>query len=247
MAEMADWDQHIGGDCGLLKDELRARALQDGAELFGVADLRPARDFIVQQGGEFLARFPRAVSLGMPLARAMVEPLADRTNDVAALTYHYYIYEVVNRQLNATALAVANRLQLAGHAAYVVPASHILSKEKLAGLFSQKLAAHLAGLGFIGKSCMVVTPVYGARVRYVTVLTDAELPADKPAEGSCGKCVACVEACPPRAFTGTEFLPEDPREVRFRADLCNLYMAHREKTIGSRVCGRCVLVCNGKG
>lgn len=244
---MAEWDQHVGGDFGAyLKDELRARALSDGVELFGVADLRPAHDFIVQQGGGFLARFPRAVSLGMPLARAMVEPLADRTNDAAALTYHYYIYEVVNRQLNATALAVANRLQRAGRAAYVVPASQMLSKEKLAGVFSQKLAAHLAGLGYIGKSCMVVAPGYGARVRYVTVLTDAELPADKPAEGSCGKCVACVEACPPRAFAGVEFLADEPREVRFRADLCNLYMAHREKTIGCRVCGQCVVACDGQ-
>jgi epoxyqueuosine reductase len=212
----------VGGSVGAeLKEQLRGLALGDGVTLFGVADLRPAMDFIVGQGGPFLARFPRAVSLGAPLPVAEVEVLVDLENRGAALTYHYLIYEIVNRQLNAKALAVAAGLQAAGAAAYVVPASQLLDKENLAGLISQKLP------------------------RYATVLTDADLPTDAPGVGRCGGCRECVDACPPRAFTNVEFRPEDPREVRFKADLCDRYMQYREKTIGAKVCGQCVVACTG--
>ncbi|MHB1413874.1 MAG: 4Fe-4S binding protein [Chloroflexota bacterium] len=239
MTEMLQSESALGA----LKDELRALAGQNGVDLFGVADLTPAADFMVRQGGTFLARFPRAISIGLPVTRGMVEPLQDHANGLVATHYHYYIYEIVNRQLNAVALMLANRLEAAGHAALVVPASVVADKEKLVGMFSQKLAAHLAGLGFIGKNCLLVTPQYGGRVRLATILTDADLSDDAPGEGSCGECRACVDACPPRAFTGVEFRPEDPREVRFRAELCDRYMGYREKTVGKRVCGLCVLAC----
>lgn len=228
-----------------LRNELAEVSRQGGVPLFGVADLRPAMDFVVEQGGAWLAAMPRAVSLGMPLARGVVETIAQHDDKAAIKHYHYYIYEMVNRQLNAVALAMAQRLEAAGFRAHPVPASVTVDREKLQGLFSQKLAAHLAGLGFIGKSCLLVTPQYGGRVRFATVLTDAPLPVDRPGEGRCGECNACVEACPPRAFTGVEFRPEDPREVRFKAHLCERYMEHREKSLGSRACGLCVLACAG--
>lgn len=246
IADMAEWDlRRQPNQLASLSNELRAWALQSGVELYGVADLTPAMDFVVAQGGQFLARFPRAISIGMPVLKAMVEPLGDRDNTAAATHYHYHIYEIINRQLNATALGLGNRLEREGYQAYVVPASVVYDKARLAGLFSHKLAAHLAGHGFIGKACLLVNPRFGGRVRYATVLTDAPLPANDPGEGSCGDCVACVEACPPHAFTGVEFRPEDPREVRFKAELCDRYMEHREKTVGRRVCGQCVLACDG--
>jgi hypothetical protein len=49
-----------------------------------------------------------------------------------------------------------------------------------------------------------------------------------------------------KAFTNVEFRPEDPREVRFRADVCERYMNWREEKMGKRVCGLCVLACDGQ-
>ena len=37
-------------------------------------------------------------------------------------------------------------------------------------------------------------------MRYVTVVTDAELEPDQPLEADCGECLACVRACPASAI-----------------------------------------------
>ena len=49
-----------------------ARAL--GADFFGVADLSPAHDAILAQGGPVIGGFPR-VSLGIGLLHAIVDQL----------------------------------------------------------------------------------------------------------------------------------------------------------------------------
>ncbi len=53
------------------------------------------------------------------------------------------------------------------------------------------------------------------------------------------------EVCPAHAYTGVEFRPEDPRDVRFNAHLCDRYMEHREKTLGARACAMCISACDG--
>ncbi len=229
----------------LLIQDLKQIALEGGAELLGVADLSPAREFIEEQGGSLVASFPRAISVAMQLSPAMVEQVADRESIPAIRTYRHYVYQVVNPDLDHISAAIVRRLVRSGYRAYLVPASQTVDSERLRGVFSHKLAAHLAGLGFIGKGCLLVTEKYGARVRFGTVLTDAPLPVGRPLDRGCGECNRCVEACPTHAFTGVEFRPEDPREVRFRAELCDRYMGHREKTMGARACGLCVLACDG--
>ncbi len=230
---------------GDLASRAQAAAMAAGAVLFGVADLTKARQFVMDQGGAPLGRYQRAISVGIPVPAALAEGLAE-PDDNYATNYHYHIYEVVGRQLQAAALAVSMELQRHGYAAYPIPASMTIDKERLCGLISHKLAAHLAGLGYIGKSCLLVAPVYGGRVRFATVLTDAPLAAAAAADGSCGDCRACVDACPVGAFHNVEFNPEEPREVRFDAHKCGRYMDYREKTVGRRVCGQCVLACDGK-
>ena len=232
-------------DAAVLTRDLRQIALSGGAELFGVADLAPARAFIEEQGGPFVASFPTAISVAMHLSPAMVEQVADHESVPATRTYRFYVYDVVNPSLDQISAAIVRHLVRAGHRAYLIPASDTLDKERLRGIFSHKVAAHLAGLGHIGKACLLVTEKNGARVRFGTVLTDAPLEADTPLDKGCGECNRCVEICPVHAFTGVEFRPEDPREVRFKAHLCHRYMDHREKTMGARACGLCVMACDG--
>jgi len=220
----------------------RARAL--GADYYGVADLSGARDFVLAQGGERVARFPRAVVMGIGLLDELVDMLADRQDAVGARLYRHHSYDVVNQALDQIALQVANTIQREGYRALPIPASKRASDELIAGVFSQKLAAHLAGLGWIGKSYLLVTPDHGPRVRWIAVLTDAPLaPTGTPMESRCGKCTVCVDICPVHAFTGRPFREDEPREARFDAALCDRYFKELEAGSGPVVCGLCLYVC----
>lgn len=226
----------------LFQVELERKAKELGSELFGVADLTVAQDFVCNQGGEYLRKFPRAISIGMQLVDPIVDELRRHGNPFAIFTYRAH-YTAVNSRLDHIGLLLAKKIQAHGDNAYPIPASQNIDQNRLIGVISHKLAAHLAGLGWIGKSCLLITPNHGPRVRFTTVLTDAPLTAGSPIEARCGDCREWVTICPVKAFTGTSFRPSDPREVRFKAQLCRNYEKKRKATVGEELCGLCVYVC----
>ena len=228
-----------------LRGEIESLAKDMGSTCFGIADLAPARQRISEQGGEFLTQFPRAVSHGFVLADGIVNTLVHHKNVAALHSYWYYVYQIVNPRIDSISLMLAQSLGEAGFQAFVVPSSQLVDRPRLTGVFSHKLAAHLAGLGWIGKSCLLVTPQVGPRVRWSTVLTDASLEATgRPMEERCGACQQCVEICPVQAFTGRPFRAHEPRESRFDAGRCDRYFAEMEaKDPETTVCGLCLYVC----
>ena len=218
-----------------LTHELGMFSRQRGADLFGIAGLVPARDFIASGSDPFVAQLPRAISIGMQLCDGIVEqhtPDEPRRHSL----YWHHVYEVISRALDFLAYDVARWLIEKGFKAFPVPASAPYNFDKLEGIFSHKLAAHLAGVGWIGKSCLLLTDRFGPRVRLVSVLTDAPLDAGTPFDRACGKCHVCVDTCPVKAFTGVEFRADEGREVRFDVFKCSEY--RREHP-----CGLCVSSC----
>lgn len=196
-----------------------------GGDLYGVADLTLVVDEVLRQGGKEVADFPRAISIGVKLLHGIVDRLPDRGHRAVAVEYRTHAYDLVNQRLDAIASRVASELQRAGFKAYPVPASERVDDERICAVFSHNLAAHVAGLGWIGKNCLLVTPEAGPRVRWVTVLTNAPLPpTGNLMEKRCGDCRECVDACPRGAFAGRAFVPGEPREMRYDARSCQEYL-----------------------
>jgi epoxyqueuosine reductase len=225
-----------------LQTSLERMAKDLGADLLGFADLQIAQDFVCKQGGEQLRKFPRAISIGTRLLDAIVDEL-HRHEDPAAIYTYTALYNSVNSLLDRIGLSLAKRIQEEGYQAYAVQASQRIDSTNLTGVFSHKLAANLAGLGWIGKSCLLITRSYGPRVRFATVLTDAPLRTASPINWGCKGCRECVDICPVKAFTGASFNPSEPREVRFNAQLCRKYRKKRGKKLGDGLCGLCVFAC----
>jgi epoxyqueuosine reductase len=64
----------------------------------------------------------------------------------------------------------------------------------------EREAARRAGIGFIAKSTMLIVPGLGPRVMLGALVTDLVLPSGIPLESRCGRCTACLDACPSKAF-----------------------------------------------
>ena len=223
--------------------KIRIMAEHEGADFFGVADLSHASEAITDQGGPLCAQYPKAVSIGIKLPQTIVDELPNRDNQAVAVNYRH-AYDITNLRLDLLASRLGSIIQQDGYKAFPVPASERYDNERICAVFSHKLAANLAGLGWIGKSCLLVTPEAGPRVRWTTVLTDAPLAiTGERVEVKCGECNECVEICPVSAFTGKPFREEEGREVRYDARKCEEYLYNSEDHSDWNVCGLCIYIC----
>ena len=212
-----------------------------GASLVGFADLRGVAP-------PAFSHLPSGVSIVMALDSAALAGVRDGP------TMEYYEeYKRANRALDEIAARSADHINSLGHTAEVFPATIVDSsmgsdyQKTLSVGFQHKTAATRAGLGWIGKSALLVTPEFGSRVRLVTVFTDMPLHvATHITEGRCGDCRACSRTCPAGAIKGREWRVDLPRAelvdvVACRAKMTQLLL--ERVGVEDAVCGVCLAVC----
>lgn len=182
---------------------------------------------------EIKERLPRTIVFGYPLSKSVLETIVDRPT----LIYKHH-YKTVNWILDQTAYHLVRFIEEKGKRAIAIPASQTVDWEKQKGHISHKLLAREAGLGFIGKSGLLINPVFGAHVRYTSILTDLDFEPDEKIEGTCGECRKCIEVCPAQAISEAG--------VDLSRCLAKLKEFSRIRGIGQYICGVCVKVCDGR-
>lgn len=221
-----------------LNDALQRRATEDGADFFGIADLGPVRAEFERIWPVRLNGLRFGIAIGIRLNDWIIDRLSATPDPAVAKLYWHHCYDVINARLDAIAARLAGVIQARGFAAVPIPVTVKADDEGLLGPFSHKAVARLAGLGWIGRSCLLVTPEHGPRARWASVLTDSPLtPTGAPLEDGCGDCQVCVEMCPARAFTGRPFREDEPVTRRFDVRKCQAY----QKRV--LVCGLCLACC----
>ncbi len=227
-----------------LNQQLRNLASINGVDYFGIADLSQAYAAILEQGGSFMASFPFSISIGISLLNPIVELLPQRNEKAVRVSYRHHAYDIVNLRLDIAASIISGHLQQSGFRALPIPSSKRVDNERICASFSHKLGANLAGLGWIGKSCLFITPERGPRVRWATILTDAPLESTgEMRQEQCRDCRECIDICPTQAITGRPFRANEPREARYDARKCDRYFDSLEEKNEIAVCGLCLYVC----
>lgn len=155
-----------------LKDELFDLLQAKGARLMGVADLKGIAGGALTTG----------VSVAVPVPKEIVRDL-----QTAPTLAYYEAYHSLNAQLNQIVSAGAALLQERGFHAVANTTDTVKTDENWRSPLPHKTVAVHAGLGWIGKNCLLITERYGGAVRLSSLLTDAPLPFDAPVEKSrCG-------------------------------------------------------------
>jgi epoxyqueuosine reductase len=143
-------------------------------------------------------------------------------------------HKVLRRRLQHLADRLAAHIGPFGHRVFVDSAPVM-----------EKPLAEKAGLGWIGKHSNLINPRAGSWFFLGEIYTDLPLPPDQPMADHCGRCRACLDACPTGAIVA-------PYQVDGRR--CISYLTIELKgaipeplrpLIGNRIhgCDDCQLVC----
>jgi len=213
--------------------KIKEFALDGGLSLFGVADIAGMREEICLEKN-LKKKFNRGISLGKRLIDAVLEDIKDSPTPL-----YFHHYRQLNFFLDRAAFLLSSHIQELGFQALPIPASQILDWEEQSAHLSHKKVGYLAGLGYIGRNNLLVNPELGARFRLVTVLTDVPLEIDKPLEGDCGECRACLEPCPAQAIN------ERKEDFDHMACFEKLKEFRKQGIVGQHICGVCVKACPG--
>lgn len=108
-----------------------------------------------------------AVSFAYKLSGAVIKTITDKPSIM-----YFQHYRAVNAKLDSIALEVCRFIENKGYDAFPIAASQSRPDKKYEGVFPHKTAAVRAGLGFIGKNALLISPQYGPGIRLATVLTD---------------------------------------------------------------------------
>jgi len=218
-----------------LSAELLYFARENGAGLIGVADMAKIAQqrILVSKGVRELMNY--AVVMAIRLSEAI---LSEIMNSPTKTYYHHY--RTVNFALDQLALKITRFLQSKGYFAYPVPASQVVDWENQQAIFSHRHAAVQAGLGWIGRNNLLVTPRYGAQLRLVSVLTNAPLEASQPLDEDCRTCRACLDVCPAQAIA------DDPEMFDHHRCYAQINWFIKQRIVGQHICGICVKACGAE-
>ena len=221
--------------------EIKQKAIELGADLVGITDLRRIEGLPTLPQG-LLKPYTHAVVIAVAITPDVFEHIK---TEPTPLYLHHYL--AANTLLDSITLYLQRQIMNEGFHALAIPASQIVDRVNWMGHISHKAMAKAAGLGWQGKSLLLVTPKYGPRVRLATLLTNAPFESDPLLPNRCGICQKCKEACPAAAIKGVSW--EDHPQTREEAlhfpqcvEKVNEDFAKRPE-IGKPICGVCISVC----
>lgn len=182
---------------------------------------------------------PYAIAIGLPLSPDIVDCIVEGPTQI-----YYDEYLTVNAELDKITEQLKFEIEKNGYRAHAIPSSKRTDFINIRGEFPHKAAAVRGGLGWIGKSSLLITKKYGPRIRISTILTDIPFETnDVTVKNYCGKCKKCTDSCPAGAIVGNFWDEQRSREDLIDVKKCDSWKVDHYAQFHGQVCGICVAVC----
>ena len=197
-----------------------------GANVVGIAD---CKDFGLAINGfkptDVLPECRSVIVLGTATSPDVLDDVDEYTSSRNAML----------SAMTTMAKAVAKRMKDQGYKTKAISAAggkwvNGDGRKEQFGYISLKHAAEIAGLGVIGKNCLLTNPHFGNLLWLSAVLTDAVLTPDEKANFAiCDNCNKCVAACPAGALDDfssfgkkgcSKFFTIEDRKFKVKCFLC---------------------------
>lgn len=113
------------------------------------------------------------------------------------------------------------------------------------GPLLEKPIAAAAGLGWQGKSTILIEPKRGTWSFLANIVTTLDLPADEKVKDRCGSCTRCIDVCPTNAITGPYQLDASKCISYLTIEHDGSIPVEFREAIGDRLygCDECLDVC----
>jgi epoxyqueuosine reductase len=198
-----------------LTKEISSTILELGADMVGVAPVERFENAPKGNGPlDYMPDAKNVISIGIHLADGICDVWGEYSEPGKSISpYLFYGYGLINLELGHIANRAAKKLEYRGYKSLMFPPTWIISSYRWMGLrdgderadFSHRHAAVAAGLGELGWNGLVITPAFGARVRFNSIITNAPLVPSPMYEGPeiCQpeRCkYLCARVCPAQAL-----------------------------------------------
>ncbi len=222
---------------------LRTHLVPSAEFIFGFADLK----------GLLHKKF-KDYQYGISIGKRLNDSIIDKLENGPTIEYYNY-YNRINSELASLTMRIHSDLQGMGMDSMAIEPTISLGSKRykhyldtLSFEISHKMVATRAGLGWIGKTDLLISDVFGPRLRLVTILLKQDpgftgMPVEK---SKCGKCNICVVKCPANAANGKLWNIETHRDEFFDAYKCREKCGELAKqwlNVDERICGLCINVC----
>ncbi|MBQ2636621.1 MAG: epoxyqueuosine reductase [Methanobrevibacter sp.] len=211
-------------------DELKKYLLSQGASKVGYADVEGlANEFI---------DLPNGISLVLKLPKKAIEYVNNDEFEDYWKCFHSKVAE-----LKEIALKGEEYIKSKGYNAFALTMErNECDMEKLLSILPYKTIATKSGMGWIGRSALLVTPEYGSAITLCSILTDMPLEFDNPiTDSECDECENCQNACPVKAINPQKWNDRLNRKDIIDIEACSEYIIDQYKNgLG---CTKCMSEC----
>jgi len=190
-------------------------------DVYGVADMQLLKEMetgLPTDLSKFINMFPYAIVLG-----AQYGKLGKRASGGEIALF-----------LEEAAFNIMEYLENKGYRQLIIHTEDEFDPINRLGFMSLKVLAKTAGLGWQGRSLLIISPEYGPLHRLIAILTDLPLQINQPIKNECGDCRKCIEACPQNALIFVAF-KDHPS---CREDVLDI-----KTCLGDNGCMVCILAC----